>query len=377
MILIVNGINTLKGGSGAHLLNIWLRSMMKHGRKHSTLNTIPTWSGKTGAALRAGLLALYFLPGTFLRVLRLPLFELAYKVSPFLLWKFLRTVRKEAPDHVLFSHHAVFYLSFFFSRERSHFIVHDLLYRRSKSLGYSSRLSKFVFWAECRLYKRAASLVCLSCHEERILRRFNFRQIQLLSSYSSDGEISPPACYDFRYLALVSDWRRPENEHGVKTFFLQTTSECGVERGSVIHFSIYGFESEAIGGLLNQHLGAGSKFNIVSKGFYHDHSVIREGVFLIPIYQGAGIKIKLLEALRHRRFVVGTPGAFEGIPRRWLEGVGKIVNSKEDLTRLKFQVDPLAFARFEARYTERFRELGVIDFDFHLDVSPAPQENLF
>lgn len=376
MILIVNGINTGKGGSGAHLLDTWVRSMDRHGRKHCTLDTVLAWPGSNGAVLRAGLLALYFLPGTLLRVFRLPLFELAYKVSPFLLWKFLRAVTKHAPEHVLFSHHAVFYLSLFFSRERSHFIVHDLLYRRSRSLGYGRRLSKFVFWAECRLYMRAASLVCLSCHEERILRRFGFRRLQLLSSYASESAISPPASYDFRHLALVSDWRRPENVHGAKTFFQQTPSTCEATEGAMIYCSIYGFESDAVGGMLAGHPGAASKFNLESKGFYKDHSLIPEGVFLIPIYQGAGIKIKLLEALRHRRFVLGTPGAFEGLPRCWLEGVATMVNSIDDLTRLKVEVDPLAFARFEERYTERFRELGVIDFGCHKDAHPGLEENL-
>ena len=223
---------------------------------------------------------------------------------------------------------------------------------------------------------RAASLVCLSYHEERILRRFGFRRLQLLSSYASESAISPPASYDFRHVALVSDWRRPENIHGAKTFFQQANSTCGATEGGMIHYSIYGFESDSVGGMLARHPGAGSKFNLELKGFYKDHSAIPEGVFLIPIYQGAGIKIKLLEALRHRRYVIGTPGAFEGLPRRWLDGLATMVNSIDDLPKVNVEVDPLAFSRFEERYTERFRELGVIDFDCRKDAHPGQQENL-
>lgn len=373
MILIVNGINTAKGGSGSHLLNIWTSSLERRGKRHQVLGTVPTWPNVHSAVLRSCLLALYFLPGTLLRVFRLPMFELAYKISPFLICKFLLAVKRHEPEHVLFSHHAVFYLSFFYRREGVHYIVHDLLYRRSRSLGFGRRLSKFVFWVECHVYRRAASLVCLSCQEERILRRFCFQRVKLLSSYATESEIYPPANYDFRHIAVVSDWRRPENVHGVKTFFQQSSSNGGVIEEPMIHLYIYGFESAEGRDMLAGLPGADEKFNVTARGFYKDQSTISEGVFLVPIYQGAGIKIKVLEALKHRRYVLGTPGAFEGLQRRWLTGVATIVNSMSDLPKAEIEVDPQAFARFEARYSEKFNELGNIDFGGRTGEHPRPE----
>lgn len=362
MILIVNGINTAKGGSGSHLLRTWTSSLDRRRKAYQVLDTVPAWPDVQSTVFRSFLLAIYFLPGTLLRVFRLPIFELAYKISPFLVWRFLLAVKRHEPEHVLLSHHAVFYLSVFYRRERVHYIVHDMLYRRSRSLGFGRRLSKFVFWVECRVYRRAASLVCLSCQEERILRRFGFQGVRLLSSYATESESYPPGSYDFRHIAIVSDWRRPENVHGVTTFFQQSSSDGGVMNESMIYFNMYGFESAKGRDMLARLPGADSKFNVDARGVYKDQSAIPEGVFLVPIYQGAGIKIKVLEALKHRRYVLGTPGAFEGLQRHWLMGVATIVNSMGDLPRAKIEVDPQAFARFEARYSERFKELGKIDF---------------
>ncbi len=362
MILIVNGVNTGKGGSGAHSLSTWLRSLDRFGKMYHTLDTIPAWPRIRGDVLRASLMAFYFLPGTLLRVFRLPLFELIYKTSPILLWKFLRAVRCYRPKHVIFSHHAIFYLSFFIRREGAHFIIQDLLYRRSRSLGFSRRLSKLVFMAECVLYRRAASLLCLSYQEERILRRFGLERIQMLSCFATDSQINPPANYDLRNIAIVSDWRRRENIHGLRTFFQQAPSIKTEAEDGLIDCKIYGFNSEGAGGMLSGLPGACTKFNADVRGFFKDHSDIPEGIFLIPIYQGAGIKLKLLDALKHRRYVFGTPGAFEGLPRHWLTEVSTVVRSLDDLAKVKIEVDSQSFARFEQKYSERFRELGELDF---------------
>lgn len=363
MIIIINGINTEKGGSGAHLMETWLSSLRRYGKAYYKIDTIPALPGNICSAIRIGFLALYFLPGTLLRIFRLPLLELTYKVSPFLLLKFLRAMRKYEPQQVLFSHHAVFYLSLFVCRERSHFVIHDLLYRRSRSLGFGRRLSKFVFWAERYVYMRAASLLCLSYHEERILRRFGFKRLQLLSSYSLEGEAFYPESYDSRQLAIVSDWRRGENLHGLMTFFLESAITNKLAEGPIIHCNMYGFESTSAGDKLAGLLGAGSRFDARARGSYKDFLDIPEGVFLVPIYQGAGIKIKLLEAIRHRRYVIGTPAAFVGVPRRWLAGVSTVVSSMSDLPGVNVEVDQQAFVLFEEYYRKYFRELGDFDFD--------------
>lgn len=363
MILIVNGINTTKGGSGLHLLNVWTRSLDVRGRKYHLFDTVPAWPRLRISGLRSFFLALYFLPGTVMRAFGLPVFEMAYKISPFMILRFLLAVRRHNPKHVLFSHHAIFYLSFFCRRECAHYIVHDLLYRRARSLGFGRNASRFVFWMECRFYRRAASLVCLSCQEARILRRFGFRSVRLVSSYAMEGEVYPPRNYDFRRVAIVTDWRRPENVHGARKFFKRPSCNHKAMGGERIQFNMYGFDSSKNREALVALPGIAGSASVIATGVYKNHSDISEGIFIVPIYQGAGIKIKVLEAFRHRRYVLGTPGAFEGIPRSWLTGVAVIVNSIDDLPSANFEVDPEAFDRFESRYINQYSELGGIDFD--------------
>lgn len=362
MILIVNGVNTKKGGAGTDLLATWIRSLDSRGKMYYVLDTVYTDSRLNGL-LNKCLQALYFMPGTLLRVSRFPLFELAYKISPWVFWKCIRVVRQCKPKNIIFSHHAVFYTAYMFNREKTHYIIHDLLYRRSRSLGFGRRLSKFIFWVELRMYRRPVSLFCVSYQEERILRHFGFKRIQLLSAYPIDTEICHPEHYDFPCLAIVSDWRRPENGHGLKTFFQQPISHGKVDVNVEIRCAIYGYASEMIGKVQSENFSEHMKLKVEAKGFYKDYAAIPEGLFLVPIYHGAGIKIKLLHALRHRRYVLGTPAAFAGLPRYWLRGVSKIVHSIEDVARVSIDIDPQAFFRFEERYNERFVELGDVDFN--------------
>ncbi len=308
------------------------------------------------------MLALYFMPGTLLRVFRLPLFELTYKFSPFLIWKFTKIVLTHNPKSVLFSHHAIFYLSFFYKRDKTHYVIHDLLYRRARSLGFGRRLSKFVFWVELHLYSRAASLLCLSFQEKRILASFGFKRLQLLSSYDLDCEIYPPKSYDSSCVALVSDWRRPENIHGAIAFFSKTVPKKLEIAPIAPTIKVYGFGSSLASSAIESIPEVGSRFTMEDIGFYKNHSDITEGLFLVPIYQGAGIKIKVLEALRHRRYVLGTAGAFEGLPRRWLTNVSTIVTTLSDMSNGIVEVNLAAFNDFEASYKKHFKELGSICF---------------
>lgn len=361
-ILIVNGINTSKGGSGSHLLSTWTNSLDKHGKKYCVFNTVPIFPKFSSAYFKKIILALYFMPGTFLRVFRLPLFELFYKISPFLIWNFVSIVRMRKPAHVLFSHHAVFFLSCFWKREKTHYIIHDLLYRRARSLGFNRRISKFVFWVECHIYRRAASLLCLSFQERRILSCFGFNRLQLISSYQLDGANYPPETYDSGSVALVSDWRRHENIHGLAAFFDRPCEKHEEVAGILPVFKVYGFESASACGVLENLPEATSKLIVEDRGFYRNHSEIFEGIFLVPIYQGAGIKIKVLEAFRNRRYVLGTRGAFEGLPRRWLIDVSAVMASLNDLPQGVVEVNPDAFDEFEVRYQANFKELGCISF---------------
>lgn len=361
-LLIVNGINTSKGGSGSHLLNTWIRSLEKHEKSFYVFNTVPRLTGIVSDQLKAILLAIYFLPGTLLRVFRLPILELGYKISPMLIWNLIGIVRKQKPETLVFSHHSIFYLAYFFKRSKTHYIIHDLLYRRARSLGFNRKISRLVFWLECRVYLRAASLLCLSFQEVRILRRFGFKRISLLSSYAIDGEVHLPESYDAHCIALVSDWRRDENIHGATTYFGRSMPKTLTVNTLTPMYKIYGFGSSVVCNALNSLFGDKQTIVLEDKGFYLNYSGIPEGVFLVPIYQGAGIKIKVLDAFRHRRYVLGTSGAFAGMPRRWLGDISRVVRSMQDFDDVAIKVRPEAFAEFEAQYKRHFQELGSINF---------------
>ena len=58
--------------------------------------------------------------------------------------------------------------------------------------------------------------------------------------------------------------------------------------------------------------------------------------FFIPIYQGAGIKLKTLEAFRNCRYVMGTKEAFLGFPPNSINNISHKLTSLESLALCKF-----------------------------------------
>ena len=87
---------------------------------------------------------------------------------------------------------------------------------------------------------------------------------------------------------------------------------------------------------------------------------IAEGYFFVPIYQGAGIKRKTLEALSAGRMVVGTSAAFIGLPAWLITAVTWRVVSIEDVQGLPGLPDTAAFDRALKGLSALFLGIGAI-----------------
>lgn len=105
---------------------------------------------------------------------------------------------------------------------------------------------------------------------------------------------------------MFGSWRRPENLEGLIWFFDNVYDRIDKN----INVFIIG------GGLPNeQNKRIETNDNIHYLGFLEDPSqIISESILLIaPIFHGAGVKVKVVEALALGCAVLGTDIAFEGI----------------------------------------------------------------
>lgn len=354
-ILFVNGINTGFGGSVAESNKTWFSSFNRNGIRFESLNIVPHFGLRQKSHYYFLLLSLYFMPGTFFRSISASIFEFTYKLSPFTLAVFIWYMITSAPKQVIFSHHSIFYLALFCSRFKRIFLIHDLMYVRSRSKGASRRLQRLFFYIELKIYRLAPTVFVQSYHEWRLLKRFLNDRIYLIRCCDLALTMSVTDCP--AGLAVISDWRRPENVHGIINFL--SLKSARTYNGSVLNFQFFGFGSHGMVKKLVK-LGISNSIVISDGGVFDVLSDIKEGYFFVPIYQGAGIKRKTLEALVAGRMVVGTRAAFIGLPPWIIAGVTWRISSVLDLRLLPKLPDAQAFKKVLDDLSSRYHDIGEI-----------------
>ena len=354
-LLFVNGINTSFPCSGVQALKGWENSFRRKGISFETLSTAPKFGMQSQNKLYWILLGIFYFPGTLFRIFKFPISEFLYKLSPFLVLQFILIILRKKIRHVIFSHHAIFFLMFFCRKSKRVLLIHDLISIRSRSFGASRRLQRFYLRIELIFYKFSPVILIQSYQECRILRRFLSSEIHLIRCHDLEFD-----SFDLKLtsgLALISDWRRHENFHGASQFFSTPIISKYTEKSLFVRF--YGFGSNKIFEHINADIN--SKNLLFSDGgTFKDVAEIEEGYFFVPIYHGAGIKRKTLEALSFGRFVVGTKAAFIGLPPWIISDVTKRVNSVNDLVALPFIPDAKVFEKKLSELAKYFHDISDI-----------------
>jgi hypothetical protein len=285
----------------------------------------------------------------------LPAAELFYKLSPLLALKFWWRLSQARSDVVIWSHHSMFIYSLLTPFSRRVFLVQDLLYVRARSLGYSRRVCKWVFGLECAFYGRASCLMVLSESECKILRRFVSRPTTLISCLDARVFAEATSEPEVKGVALISDWRRSENLHGVIQF-LSGRGAVAAAPDAPPHIAVYGLGIDNLQMELERS-GLAARCVFEYRGVYVHLGEVGESTFLVPIYQGAGIKLKVLEAFANGRYVLGTKAAFAGLRPARLCGICGLVEQPSDISASEPQ-GPRVRETFAKYYLERFEDIG-------------------
>ena len=313
--LFVNGININHGGAGKGSFIFWIREIQKE-HSVSILNLNPSFPNYVKYRIIENIIYFFLhLPGSFFRLFSSPLIELFNKISIFAILNFLFYTSKNTYSAVILSHHSSFYLQFLVPHKRRILLIHDILYERARSFGATKNIQKLIFSIEFFFYRRSNLILAQSYREYRIIKFFlGEKKCFLIKSYPVNDEVIK---FDFnlkepKHFALVADWRRRENIDGLLRFF-SNLSETG--RGlKKITIDIWGYSSEVA---LNKIKSIGknaSNIFFVNKGAFDSYKKIKAPIILILIYQGAGIKFKLLEALNNNKLIFSTPMGLKGLP---------------------------------------------------------------
>jgi hypothetical protein len=358
-VLFVNGVSTRFGGSGAYAVRSWLKSLEDSGLDPYHYDIHPIVSEKKSITQKT-FWFIWFLPGSIFRIANIKPFESFYKIGLVTFVELFIRIIFGRYKFVVFSHYMVLLYGCLVPKKSRIFIAQDLLYRRYKSLGYPKAVCKAVFKIEVTAYNKFNKVLFLSYHEKRLFAKFAKTNIHLISCLDLPESTNQKNANNMADgIAIVSDWRRSENIHGLKTYFSKNQN-CVPQFGAskvINKFVLYGFDCDKAYSILKK-ISSDSVWEVECRGQYNSVSEIVQSVFLIPIYQGAGIKLKTIEALMHGKYVIGTPGAFTGLPRDLISGLVQVSHSVHDVYFTN--LDPVIYRRdsFREKYNRLFERIG-------------------
>ena len=362
-VLFINGVNTAYGGSGAAAVRCWFRSFARFNIDVAEINVHPPIANITNRSVINLIWALYFLPGTIARLIGTPFMEPFYKLSPFVSAKILKSLYLSKWDLVVFSHYAVILYAVFIPRLKRVFIIQDLLYRRARSLGFSRYFCRKIFRFELKMYSLSNFLCALSWQEKRILERFLKCNVSLVSCFETRGPLqSDSAPADQNFIAVVSDWRRRENTHGFRKYLLENQYKFDFDekpKYRLTEYRLYGYGSDEFIRLIQNEIKR-SSFEITSAGLFNSYSEIPTKFFLVPIYHGAGIKLKTIEALMNGKIVIGTKSAFRGLPIKCVAGIAAVTDNPKDIDQALSKIENVDRFNFSRLYSHYFKEIGSV-----------------
>ena len=204
------------------------------------------------------------------------------------------------------------------------------------------------------MYNTAGSVLVLSLDDQRVLQKFCKSKIELISISSLMlNDVNPT----LNEVAVVSDWRRNENLHGILSFF-KSSKLSMFEFASELRITLYGFGSNRVADAMSR-LKV-KNLRIIDKGSFVGETEIVERFLLVPIIHGAGIKTKVLEALMSRRFVLGTKEAFIGLPFSKLSRAVRVVNDYSDLVELPCYPNEDDFLKISDNLRSSYCEIGFV-----------------
>jgi len=235
---------------------------------------------------------------------------------PFFLLRFrfrlLLFLIKNAKNYkfLYFDFSQIFIYSFFIKKSFKIMMCHDVIYQKlkRKRFFYFNPFNSLLFFTEKYILKSADLLLTFSKKDQQLLKN-NYKLDSSIINFFINDKIK---FIDYNKVDLslkfcfFGAWNRPENMDGLIWFTENVLPHLNDK-----------FKFEIIGPSINKEFldKIKDKKNIQYLGFLEDpYLKIAECQALIaPIFQGAGVKVKVIEALATGTPVIGTEVAFEGI----------------------------------------------------------------
>lgn len=224
-------------------------------------------------------------------------------------WKMMRRISMIAPkyDLIYFDFSQVFMYSLFLAHPSKIFMCHDVISQKYSRKPFSFLYLWFVKFSERVMLKTADLRMCFSDKDVRYMRDEFGLESERVSFYLSDMikslDLKKVDMED--HFVLYGAWNRPENYEGLIWFCENVLPKCDIR-------------CVVVGGGMSQEVrDRVSSDRLTCTGFVENPYTYIAGAkcLLAPLFQGAGVKVKVIESLASGTPVIGTEIAAEGIPQ--------------------------------------------------------------
>lgn len=232
-----------------------------------------------------------------------PLFTAKFNV---LVYAYVRRVlKREDYDVVYFDFSQMFLYAKFVNHKNKILMSHDVITQRFSRTG-NRLITRFCYWTEkFVLHASNAHIFTFSEKDSKLLSSLFHIQSTPTSFYLSDSVKRATSTEIGDYFVFFAMWKRNDNSNGLNWFLSEVYPYC------------QGFQFKIIGAGLDEQIQKRLTplSNIEYCGFVDNpYPIIANAKALIsPLFTGAGVKVKVIDALACGTPVIGTAISFEGI----------------------------------------------------------------
>lgn len=250
-------------------------------------------------------------------------------------WKLCREISKLVKENhykaVLLNHSNVFLFGKYIDKSMPKLLfAHDVIAQRV--VRSSSWLMQKICIASERMGFNLpnAHIFSFSQKDCDLIRNMYGKDAHLCLDYIDEQIMAKEPQVVEDYYTLFGDWTRKENSDGA--LWLMDKVLPLIDKGIKIKVIGRGFPKDAI--------PEAYRNTIEVLGFVDDpYQIISNSkAMLTPLFQGAGIKVKVIESLACGTPVIGTDIAFEGLPKGF-ENFMLLSNNEDDFANAMLKVD--------------------------------------
>lgn len=201
------------------------------------------------------------------------------------------------------------YALFIRKKEKIFLMTHDLVIQRFtrayKKGWYKKLICGYVFFSEKFFFSRAKHIILPSFKDKRVAEHiYHIKGMAILPKNRFKISFADKQIPDLKKFVFLGTWNRQENLQGLNWFIK-----------NVYPLLPTGIEFIIIGGSLPESFKNTLPPSFKATGFIDDFSPCLQNAsaLISPLFQGAGIKFKVLDALSNGCRVIGTHISFEGI----------------------------------------------------------------